>query len=75
MLMVEIPKVHSLQKGEKVVPLLLIHLRGNLGQDLILLESGPYAYVPKASDLRSLLKATASPRVEAVQDSIQGRAS
>ena len=35
-------------------------------------ESVPHVYVHRASDLRGLLQPTASPRVEAVQDSIQG---
>ena len=38
-------------------------------------ESVPHVYVHRASDLRGLLQPTASPRVEAVQDSIQGHVS
>ena len=37
------------------VPLLPIRLQGNLGRDYFFLGSGPYAYVRRASDLRSLL--------------------
>ena len=64
MLVAEIPKFQSESYFMAAAPLLLIRLQGNLGRDFcFLLESGPYVYVQKASDLRSLLNGRRVPEL------------
>ena len=73
MLVVQIPKFQSQNYFMVAAPLLLIRLRGNLGRDLYFLFGVWSACVcSKSFRLEEPIKRMASPRVEAVQDSIQG---
>ena len=73
MLVVETPKLHAENYFMVAAPLLLIRLRGNLGQDFYFLFGVWSACVcSKSFRPEEPIKRMANPRIEAAQDSIQG---